>query len=123
MATARQMRTLLESEKYRSMHPYKTPSGEYVLEKSLDLIDWNYMPHLPEYSVIADLLGTATSEVIAGRKAARDALPLFLFDKEGDVIAKHGDAKFTMGGKISDVPQVPQDTVTDSGNFTLGGRC
>lgn len=73
-ATSIPMRHLLEGEEYRSMHPYKTRDGKYVLEKSIDLIDWRYMPHIPEYSVIADLLGTATSEVIAGKKTAKEAL-------------------------------------------------
>lgn len=63
-----------KSDAYREMHPYKTVEGKFVLEENLDMIDWNYMPHLPEYSVIASLLGTATSEVIAGKKQAKEAL-------------------------------------------------
>lgn len=73
-ATSIPMRALLEGAKYRAMHPYRAPDGRYVLEESIDLIDWRYMPHLPEYSVIADLLGTATSQVIAGEKAPAQAL-------------------------------------------------
>jgi len=68
------MRSIREGEKYRAMHPYRTAGGRYVLEENLGLIDWRYMPHISEYSVIADLLGTATSEVIAGKKSARAAL-------------------------------------------------
>lgn len=73
-ATSIAVKSLLEGDKYRTMHPYKTPDGKYVLESSIDLIDWNYMPHIPEYSVIANLLGMATSEVIAGKKPAKEAL-------------------------------------------------
>lgn len=73
-ATSIPLRALLEGERYRAMHPYRTPDGRPVLEASIDLIDWRYMPHLPEYSVIADLLGTATSQVIAGEKDAPQAL-------------------------------------------------
>jgi len=73
-ATSIAIKAHRESEKYRTMHPYKTEDGRYVLEKNLEMIDWNYMPRLPEYSVIASLLGTATSEVIAGRKHAKQAL-------------------------------------------------
>lgn len=68
------MKTFRESEAYRAMHPYKTPDGAYVLEKDLDLIDWRYMPRIPEYSVIANMLGTAASEVIGGKKDAKAAL-------------------------------------------------
>ncbi|MFH0799242.1 MAG: sugar ABC transporter substrate-binding protein [Pseudomonadota bacterium] len=68
------IRALVEGEKYRSMHPYKTSDGRYVMEESVKVIDWRYMPHIPEYSVIANLLGTATSEVIAGKKTAHEAL-------------------------------------------------
>lgn len=73
-ATSIAIRSHRESDIYRTMHPYKTPSGNFVLEENIKLIDWNYMPHLPEYSVIANLLGTATSEVIAGKKTAKEAL-------------------------------------------------
>lgn len=73
-ATSIAIKAHRESDRYRSMHPYKTPDGKFVLEENFKLIDWNYMPHLPEYSVIADLLGTATSEVIAGKKDAKRAL-------------------------------------------------
>lgn len=73
-ATSIPMKSILESKEYREMHPYKAPSGRYVLEESLDLIDWRYMPHIPEYSVIASMLGKATSEVIAGKRDAKSAL-------------------------------------------------
>lgn len=68
------MKSFREGEKYRALHPYKTPDGAYVLEKDIALIDWRYMPHIPEYSVIANMLGTATSEVIAGKKDAKKSL-------------------------------------------------
>lgn len=73
-ATSIPMRSIIESSRYREMHPYRMPDGGYVLEKSIDVIDWRYMPRLPEYSVIANRLGRATSEVIAGTKSAREAL-------------------------------------------------
>jgi len=73
-ATSIGIKSLRESPEYRKMHPYRTPDKKYVLEENINLIQWNYMPHLPEYSVIANLLGTATSEVIVGRKNAREAL-------------------------------------------------
>ncbi len=73
-ATSLAVRAHRESETYRKMHPYVTSEGKFVLEENLNLIDWNYMPHLPEYSVIANLLGTATSEVIAGKKQPKQAL-------------------------------------------------
>ena len=68
------MRSVVESPEYRSLHPYRAPDGGYVLERSIGLIDWRYMPRLPEYSVIASRLGRATSEVIAGTKTAKQAL-------------------------------------------------
>jgi len=73
-ATSIAVKAHRESDAYREMHPYMTPEGKYVLEENIRLIDWNYMPHIPEYSVIANLLGTATSEVIAGRKKPKEAM-------------------------------------------------
>ncbi len=73
-ATSIPMRSIVEGPRYRGMHPYRTPDGAYVLEKSIGIIDWRYMPRLPEYSVIANRLGRATSEVIAGTKSAAQAL-------------------------------------------------
>ena len=73
-ATSLAIKDFRNGKEYRKMHPYLTPSGKYVLEKNLDLINWNYMPHIPEYSIIADLLGTATSKVIAGEISAKEAL-------------------------------------------------
>ncbi len=68
------MQSLRESAQYRKLHPYRAPDEGYVLEENVALIDWRYMPRLPEYSVIASLLGTATSECIAGKKTPPVAL-------------------------------------------------
>jgi multiple sugar transport system substrate-binding protein len=73
-ATSLAVRAHMESDEYRKMHPYMTGSGDYVLEESIRLIDWSYMPRIPEYSVIANMLGRATSEVIAGKKDAKAAM-------------------------------------------------
>lgn len=68
------IRSIREGKLYRKMHPYLTSDREYVLEQNIELIDWNYMPHIPEYSVIADMLGVATSQVVAGKTDAKEAL-------------------------------------------------
>lgn len=73
-ATSIPIKPIREGQKYREMHPYLTPEQQYVLEKNLELIDWNYMPHIPEYSVIADMLGVATSQVVAGTSNPKEAL-------------------------------------------------
>jgi len=73
-ATSIAIRSLREGDLYREMHPYKTDDDKFVLEESIRLIDWDYMPKIPEYSVISNMLGTATSEVIAGKKNPKEAM-------------------------------------------------
>lgn len=63
-----------ESEEFRKYHNYRTPDGKYVLEESIKLIDWDYLPHTPEVKSLMDIIATATSKSIAGTASTKDAL-------------------------------------------------
>lgn len=53
----------------------KYPEADLVILKdALALADPTYMPKLPEYNEICDILGTAASEVVAGTRTAEEAL-------------------------------------------------
>jgi ABC-type glycerol-3-phosphate transport system substrate-binding protein len=45
-----------------------------VLADSLEMADPTFMPKIPEYVELCEILGTAASEVVAGTKTAEDAL-------------------------------------------------
>jgi multiple sugar transport system substrate-binding protein len=53
----------------------KYPEADLVvLKNALEEADPTYMPKIPEYNEICDILGTAASEVVAGTTTAKDAL-------------------------------------------------
>lgn len=63
--------SLVMSDELKAMYPEE--DLELVLE-SLETAESDYMPKIPEYTEICNILGTAASEIVAGTVGAKEAL-------------------------------------------------
>jgi len=64
--------SVFDSDILKEMYtPQQLATLSYIKE---NLTDTTYMPKLPEYAELCDILGTAASAVIAGQKTAQEAL-------------------------------------------------
>ncbi len=62
--------SVLESEEFKSAYPDATP----VILEAIKLANPDYMPHIPEYPQLCDILGTQISRVVAGELEAEEAM-------------------------------------------------
>lgn len=64
--------SVLESEEFKSAYPDATP----VMLEAMKLANSDYMPHIPEYPQLCDILGTQISRVVVGEIEAQEAMDI-----------------------------------------------
>jgi ABC-type glycerol-3-phosphate transport system substrate-binding protein len=77
--------SVLQSEEFRSAYPTAVP----VILRAMELANPEYMPHIPEYPELCEIIGTQISRVVAGEATPEEAMKV-AYDEMYKVLEQAG---------------------------------
>ena len=77
--------SVLQSEEFRSAYLTAVP----VILRAMELANPEYMPHIPEYPELCEIIGTQISRVVAGEATPEEAMKV-AYDEMYKVLEQAG---------------------------------